>query len=93
MGVIHNIFKDMKREKIIQHYSDKNRWIAPELYKKLKAKKKCMRCKKKFSGRIPEIHHIVPVSKGGQSTEDNLMALCIKCHDIMDAAEGVGDKR
>lgn len=93
MGIMHKIFKEMKRDRVIKNYEAKHRFIAPEIYKKLKSKKKCMRCKKKFSGRIPEVHHVVPVCKGGSSTEENLMALCKKCHDILDAEEGVGDKR
>ncbi len=27
-----------------------------------------------------EIHHIIPVIKGGKTTEDNLILLCIPCH-------------
>jgi len=93
MGVMHNIFKEMKRDKIIQTYEDKHRFIDPALYKELKGRKKCMRCKKNFSGRIPEIHHKIPISKGGTNNKDNLMALCKKCHAILDTAEGVGEHR
>lgn len=35
------------------------------------------------SGRMTvatECHHIIPISKGGQSTTNNLMALCKSCH-------------
>lgn len=28
-----------------------------------------------------EAHHIVPVSEGGDNTQDNLITLCSKCHD------------
>ena len=27
-----------------------------------------------------EVHHIVPVSKGGTNAEENLMSLCRSCH-------------
>ena len=27
-----------------------------------------------------EAHHIIPISKGGTHTEENLMALCKSCH-------------
>lgn len=30
--------------------------------------------------RLYEIDHIIPVSKGGTTTSDNLMTLCIDCH-------------
>ena len=91
MGIMHKIHKDLKRDMIIENYSKKHRLIDSAIYNKLKASKKCMRCKKKFSGRIPEIHHKVPKSKGGSDDEKNLMAVCIKCHEILDAEQGVGD--
>ena len=30
---------------------------------------------------VEEIHHILPVSKGGTHSEDNLMSLCRSCHE------------
>ena len=30
---------------------------------------------------VEEVHHIIPVNKGGTSTEDNLMSLCRSCHN------------
>jgi 5-methylcytosine-specific restriction endonuclease McrA len=87
MGIMYNIRKDIKREKIINKYISKDRLIATEIYTKLKSLKKCMRCKKKFNGRIPEIHHKKPVCKNGSNDEDNLMAVCTKCHKILDAEE------
>jgi 5-methylcytosine-specific restriction endonuclease McrA len=92
MGVIHNIFREMKKNRVIENYEAKHRFIEPEVYKSLKSRKKCMRCKKKLSGRIPEIHHKIPISKGGTNERMNLMALCKKCHDVLDAEEGVGEK-
>lgn len=41
----------------------------------------CERCL--AEGRITpveEVHHIVPVSKGGQHVDNNLMSLCQSCH-------------
>ena len=42
-------------------------------------------CEKCFEeGRMTvatECHHIIPVSRGGQSVEENLMALCRGCHN------------
>lgn len=29
---------------------------------------------------VEEVHHIVPVSKGGQHVDSNLMSLCQSCH-------------
>lgn len=27
-----------------------------------------------------EVHHVIPISEGGQHTDKNLMALCHECH-------------
>jgi 5-methylcytosine-specific restriction protein A len=29
---------------------------------------------------VQEVHHILPVSKGGTHARDNLMSLCQSCH-------------
>lgn len=42
----------------------------------------CEQCLKE--GRITpveEVHHVLPVSKGGTHAEDNLMSLCRSCHN------------
>ena len=42
----------------------------------------CERCLKE--GRLTpeeEVHHVIPVSKGGRHTQDNLMSLCRSCHN------------
>lgn len=44
----------------------------------------CERCQKE--GRltpVDEVHHILPVSQGGRSTQDNLMSLCRSCHNLI----------
>jgi 5-methylcytosine-specific restriction endonuclease McrA len=28
-----------------------------------------------------EVHHIIPLSKGGTNTKANLISLCLSCHD------------
>lgn len=41
----------------------------------------CERCLKE--GRytpVDEVHHILPISKGGDHRESNLMSLCQSCH-------------
>ena len=37
-----------------------------------------------------EVHHILPLSKGGTHSEENLMALCKSCHSAITAREGDG---
>lgn len=49
----------------------------------------CERCKDE--GRLTpaeEVHHIMPLSKGGTHDQDNLMALCKPCHSRITATEG-----
>lgn len=44
----------------------------------------CERCLKE--GRltpVEEVHHIVPVTQGGDHRESNLMSLCQSCHNKM----------
>ena len=35
-----------------------------------------------------EVHHVIPLSKGGSNDEENLMALCKSCHSRITATEG-----
>lgn len=35
-----------------------------------------------------EVHHILPLAKGGTHDMDNLMSLCTKCHSRITATEG-----
>ena len=37
---------------------------------------------------VEEVHHIVPLSKGGTHNDDNLMSLCKSCHSRITASEG-----
>ena len=84
MSIRGKILKDMRRERVIKNYSEKNRLIDPVTYKELKACKKCMHCGKLFSGIIPEVHHKIALHNGGTNDKDNLMAVHAKCHKILD---------
>lgn len=49
----------------------------------------CEECNK--SGRLTpaeEVHHIIPLSKGGTNEGNNLMSLCTSCHSAITAREG-----
>ena len=49
----------------------------------------CEECKKQ--GKLTpteEVHHILPLSKGGTHAESNLMALCKSCHSAITARDG-----
>jgi hypothetical protein len=84
---MYNIMRDLKKERVIKNYAHKERLIEPALYRKLKAKKKCDQCGTKFSGRIPRIHHKIAHEVGGSNTEENLMAVCKRCHDKLDGEQ------
>lgn len=48
----------------------------------------CEECQK--YGRLTpaeEVHHIIPLSKGGTNADSNLMSLCKKCHSSITARE------
>jgi len=55
----------------------------------IKAHPLCKECEKQ--GRLTpaeEIHHILPLSKGGSNETYNLMSLCKSCHSSITASEG-----
>ena len=55
----------------------------------IKAHPLCEECQKQ--GKLTpaeEVHHILPLSKGGDSSADNLMALCKPCHSRITAESG-----
>lgn len=55
----------------------------------IKAHPLCEECKK--AGKLTpaqEVHHVVPLSKGGTHEESNLMSLCTSCHSTITAREG-----
>ena len=40
---------------------------------------KCKICKKESE--VLEKHHIIPKSRGGKDTKDNLISICVECHE------------
>ena len=38
--------------------------------------------------RAEQVHHIVPLSEGGDNSEDDLMSLCKSCHSRIHAERG-----
>jgi 5-methylcytosine-specific restriction protein A len=49
----------------------------------------CEEClKNKKTTPANEVHHIKPLSKGGDSSDENLMSLCSSCHSTITAKEG-----
>lgn len=49
----------------------------------------CEECQKKgVLTKTEEVHHILPLSRGGNHAESNLMALCKSCHSAITARDG-----
>jgi len=40
-----------------------------------------------------EVHHIIAVADGGESVEENLIAICMPCHKYLDKKQGDERKR
>ena len=55
----------------------------------IKAHSLCEECmKNKKTTPANEVHHIIPLAKGGDSSDENLMSLCTSCHSRITAREG-----
>lgn len=55
----------------------------------IKANPLCEECKRK--GKLTaaqEVHHILPLSRGGTHDESNLMSVCTSCHSSISARDG-----
>lgn len=77
----------LKKIEVIHGYTHHKRLIPKTLYCKLKALRVCENCGKNINY-PPEIHHRIPVRKGGSNTDiNNLIALCKSCHPIFDDME------
>lgn len=51
-------------------------------------KYKCQRCGKRYKTiRGLSVHHIIPRRIGGGNDDDNLITLCLKCHDWVEARD------
>ena len=57
-------------------------WLLISRKIKDKRNNTCEDCGKKYpaNSKWLNAHHIVPLSKGGDSEDDNLQVLCYKCH-------------
>lgn len=58
-------------------------------YQYIKAHPLCEACREqKRLTPSEEVHHILPLSKGGSNEAENLMALCKSCHSRLTAESG-----
>lgn len=76
-------YKIHQKVMVVASNKNKNRFIEKLLYIRLKKIRICEECKNRFD--VPlEIHHIVPISKGGNNKRKNLKVVCEKCHRKLD---------
>lgn len=55
----------------------------------IKANPLCEECKRKEKlTAAQEVHHILPLSRGGTHDESNLMSVCTPCHSSISARDG-----
>jgi len=59
--------------------SKQNAKISKQVTAKLmvESRETCNRC---WESKEVQIHHIIPISQGGDNSEDNLILLCLRCH-------------
>ena len=64
-------------------------YLSPYRSKIIAAKQnfKCNVCKKQFSDDLWDIDHIIPIFLGGSNSDNNLQALCKKCHQSKSVME------
>lgn len=71
--------------------SGRHGWHLPrEIWIKLwkREEGKCLCCGKPLNvGRKPSPHHLLPRYLGGKDTADNLVLVCIACHDMIEMAQ------
>jgi len=74
-----------KRKIVSQFVFQRNQYVVAEVLER--ANGVCEKCKKKApflkdidGSPFLEVHHIIPLSEGGDDTTDNAIALCPNCH-------------
>lgn len=67
----------------VNGFSKKNSWWEISAQVRKRDKGLCVPCARKLGLKVKgiEVHHIVPLSKGGKTTMANLILLCKDCHD------------
>lgn len=66
----------------VNGFSQKNAWWDLRDFVFKRDKGMCVSCAQQ-GRRVPgkEVHHIVPLSRGGTNTPSNLVTLCLSCHE------------
>ena len=77
--------KEERSARLNNHYAQKGRLVESGTYNALKDVTRCQNCHKKLGGHRPEIHHKIPLSRGGSNDKGNLLAVCRRCHAALDA--------
>ena len=70
--------------------SEGHDWIPQKLYMKIKNRTNCCEsCGRYLTWHQKQIHHKVPISKGGLDSPKNIMVVCKSCHKKLDKIAGV----
>ncbi len=77
MRAIVALHKWQERERIKDKYRANNRLIPQADYMYLKSLGRCDLCGRRGK---TEIHHLIPVKRGGTNDPSNLLVLCKRCH-------------
>jgi hypothetical protein len=69
----------------------RNKGVKPQLQRAvwLAAKRRCRACGKRLSLRKASTHHIEPVARGGRAGLENLICLCVPCHEVTFQARAI----
>lgn len=68
--------RDLKKQKAKARELRNSQW-----WKRKLAKGECHYCGESFSPKELTMDHVVPVSRGGQSTKGNLVTACKECNN------------
>jgi DNA repair exonuclease SbcCD ATPase subunit len=71
--------KKERNKAIIASYEGKSRKLAQSIKKQLNTFSRCPYCGNDI-GNDPQADHIYPLSKGGQSTQENMIYVCKSCN-------------
>lgn len=66
----------LRREKAKARELRQTQW-----WKNLRGKGLCYYCKQRFPAKTLTMDHIIPVSRGGKSTKNNIVACCKECNN------------
>ncbi len=68
--------KHLRQEKSKARELRKTQW-----WKNLRGNGQCYYCKNRFPAKQLTMDHVIPISRGGKSTKNNIVACCKECNN------------